>query len=194
MLTLLLLLLVIMINNEHNVSSFLSLFFGFTILCMLILLLVGNFPTLIIALLTYTIIDCVGLFCVGNIGIGAGTTFVTAVIAAFFLLLLAVIIRQFTVVRNFNPRRIRRCAALSFFIGISFIRVKVYAVVAKAVTTVASATVSVSSSLCRIRAYGPRLKRGRLFHSKVAVKGSVVKAAAGALCFSFINDCLTLFL
>lgn len=83
-LALLLLLLMVVVGGRRGISSFLSLFFNFAVLYVLVLLLINGFPALVVTLLACAVVSYINLFYINGVNVKTKAAFIGTIVTTFF--------------------------------------------------------------------------------------------------------------
>lgn len=193
-LALLLLLLMAVVGGRRGISSFLSLFFNFAVLYVLVLLLINGFPALFVTLLACLVVSYINLFYINGVNIKTKAAFIATIVTTFFLLLLIIVVHRFALIQGFGPEEVEEYTTLSFFVNVDFVQIGICTMITGTIAAITDTAISISSSLYEVHHRNPQLSDKELFRSGMTIGKDIIGTTTNTLYFSFIGAYLALFL
>ncbi len=189
-LALLLLLLMVVVGGRRGISSFLSLFFNFAVLYVLVLLLINGFPALVVTLLACAVVSYINLFYINGVNVKTKAAFIATIVTTFFLLLLTIVVHRFAMIQGFGPEEVEEYTTLSFFVNVDFVQIGICTMITGTIAAITDKAISISSSLYEV----PQLGEKELFRSGMTIGKDIIGTTTNTLYFSFVGSYLALFL
>ncbi|CZQ93229.1 YibE/F family protein [Trichococcus ilyis] len=193
-LALLLLLLMGVVGGKSGITSFLSLFFNFAVLYILVLLLINGFPALFVTLLACVGVSYINLFYINGVNVKTRAAFYATLATTLFLLLLIIFVHRFAMIQGFGPEEVEEYTTLSFFVTVDFVQIGICTMLTGTIAAITDTAISISSSLCEVHHRNPHLNEMELFRSGMTIGKDIIGTTANTLYFSFIGGYLALFL
>ena len=193
-LALLLLLLMVVVGGRRGISSFLSLFFNFAFLYVLVLLLINGFPALVVTLLACAVVSYINLFYINGVNVKTKAAFIATIVTTFFLSLLTIVVHRFAMIQGFGPEEVEEYTTLSFFVNVDFVQIGICTMITGTIAAITDTAISISSSLYEVYNCNPQLGEKELFRSGMTIGKDIIGTTTNTLYFSFVGSYLALFL
>ncbi|MEZ2717766.1 YibE/F [Niallia circulans] len=182
------------IGGQKGVSSFLALFFNFSVVIVITIFLTNpNINPIILTLFACLVISCINLFYINGINIKTKTAFLSTMMTIILLLLFILYLSNNAMIQGFGVEELEELSMFSLNIGVDFIKIGTSVIIMSTIGAITDTAMAISSPMYEIHFHNPHISRKELYKAGLESVGKdILGTSANTLFFAFFGGYLAL--
>ena len=181
------------IGGQKGVSSFLALFFNFSVVIIITIFMTNpNINPIILTLFACLVISCINLFYINGVNIKTKTAFLSTMITIILLLLFILYISNKAMIQGFGDEELVELSMFSFNIGVDFIKIGASVIIMSTIGAITDTAMAISSPMHEIHYHNPFISRRELYKAGLSIGKDILGTSTNTLFFAFFGGYLAL--
>ncbi|WP_234124487.1 YibE/F family protein [Clostridium hydrogenum] len=191
-LILILLALMIVVGGQRGLKSFLTLFFNFIMMFILLVLIGAKFDPIKVTIVGCIIITFITLFFINGINVKTVSSLFSVTLVVILTMLITYGISSNANIQGFSKEQLETTAYLSVYVQLNFAKVLICEILFGLLGAIIDVSISISSSMYEIYKNTASTTPSNIFKSGLEIGKDILGTMTNTLLFTYIGSFMTL--
>lgn len=192
-LAIILFLLMVFVGGTKGVRSFFTLFFNFSVLFVVIILMINpDANPVILTIVASAAISGINLFYINGVNNKTKPAFISSILTITILLFFIVFITNKAMIQGFGEEEIEEIGMFSLYIGVDFVKIAAAVILMSAIGSIVDIAISIASPMHELYHHRPAISKKELYSFGLMIGRDVLGTDTNTLFFAFFGNYLAL--